>query len=565
MAQTPNTSPELAVQLIQRFDAMKNARATWDSLWQDIGNYVMPRKAEILSQRTEPSTQRQNVLFDSTAVRANMILANGQLSWMTPHESPWFNFEPPEQLSSIDEVKQWFQRCTKIAQTALAQSNFYSEIHELYLDRGAFGTSAIYCEPGQRAPLVFRTLSVGSFALAEDDEALIDTCYREFELTLRQARQMFGAENLSEKMQKELQNAEKDAKGYDKCFKFIHAIYPRDPGSIDPRKADPKNMPIASCYVEADSKHVAREAGYKEQPFMATRYLKWGNAVYGWSPSWVALPEARQLNFLEKQMDALAELAAFPRMLVPSSHEGDIDFRAAGVTYYDPSNPNAIPKEWATGGRYDVGEARGQVKRDAINNAFHVDLFQMFAGIDQRMTAREVSERSSEKLTQFSPTFARMTVELFNPLLARVFAVLLRGGFFPPPPQQALIADANGAFLPEPKVSYNSRIALAIRALDNSAFQRTLESIQPIATIRPDLLDNYDLDRIARDMARNDGLPADWLLPEDQVQQARQARAQAQTQQAQVEQAQQLADAAGKAGNIKPESALGQALAGAAQ
>ena len=539
---------------------MKSDRAPWDSFCQEIANYVMPRKADILESASVPSTAKQQVLFDSTAVRSNNILANGQLAWMTPHESQWFGFDVPPELKGNDAVEQWFKRCTEIAHLEFARSNFYSEIHELYLDRGAFGTAVIFCDEGTKNPLRFETWAVGSYSIAEDDEGYVDTVSREYQFSLRQAEQHFGRENLSDEMQKTL--SENDPKKLDQKFTFIHLIYPRRPDEIDPTKADPENMPIASVHIDQKAKKIVKNSGFRELPFFVTRFLKWGKAAYGWSPSWVALPDSRQLNFLEMNMDALAEIAAFPRMLIPNNYVGDIDTRAGGVTYFDPSNPNAIPKEWATSGRYDVGLDRADRKRKAIEDAFHVDLFQMFAQQEKQMTATEVSERAAEKLIQFSPTFARMTTELFNPMLRRAFSILLRGGYFPPVPPEAIMQDGTGgAFLPEPKISYSSRIAMSIRALENNAFNRSLAMVMPLAQLRPDVLDNFDFDRIIRATARNDGVPADWIADAETVKQIRQARAQAQAQQAQMEQAQMMADAAGKAGNIKPESAVGQALA----
>lgn len=557
--------PELARRLIARHTALKSERSPWDAFWQEVGNYVMPRKAEIVEQTDTPSTAKQQTLFDSTAIRSNNILANGQLAWMTPHESSWFSFDPPAELSGSEAVAQWFKRCSEIAHLEFSRCNFYSEIHELYLDRGAFGTAAIFCDEGKRNALRFETWMVGSFSIGEDDEGYVDTVSREYCFTLRQAAQHFGEENLSEAMRKRLSEAKSDPKKLDERATFLHLIYPRDPSEIDPTKVDPENMPIASVYIDQAAKHVVRVSGFREIPFFVTRFLKWGNSPYGWSPSWIALPESRQLNFLEKNLDSLAELAAFPRMLIPQNYAGDIDTRAGGVTYFDPNSPNAVPKEWATGGRYDVGLDRANRKQKAIEDAFHVDLFQMFGQLQKgNMTATEVSERAAEKLIQFSPTFARMTTELFNPLLRRAFSVLLRGGYFPPVPQEAVMQDAaGGAFLPEPKISYSSRIAMSIRALENNAFNRSLAMIMPVAQLRPDILDNFDFDKIVRAMSRNDGMPSDWMMDAEQVKQLRQARAQAQAQQAQMEQAQMLADAAGKAGNIKPESAVGRALEGA--
>ena len=182
----------------------------------------------------------------------------------------------------------------------------------------------------------------------------------------------------------------------------------------------------------------------------------------------------------------------------------------------------------------------------------------MFAQLQKQMTAREVAERASEKLIQFSPTFARLTTELFNPLLRRVFAILARAGKFPPPPQQLTMV----GYIPEPDVAYNSRIALAIKSLENAAFIRTSEMLLPYVQIKPDMLDNFDFDEICRDMARNDGLPARWLMEEEMVAQQRAARAQAQQQAMQAQQMEQAASALGKAGSVKQDSALAGMLPG---
>lgn len=536
----------LAESLCARAASLDAARATWDSFWQELARYVMPRKSQITYRNDYPGTDRESQLFDATAVEANMVLANGQLSWMTPSETPWFSFDPPAYLEGDDDAKQWYKRCTEIVQLELARSNFYSEIHELYLDRGAFGTACIFVQEGKSNLLNFECFNVGEYSLAEDDEGLVDTLFRNLRMSARAAVKRFGGDNVSEAVQK----AAKDPKKEDEKFDFLHAIYPRSDREIG--KADGMNMPWASVYVDKYQKgqKICREGGFQEKPFMATRYLKWNSEVYGWCPAWVAYPEARQLNFLEKQLDALAELAAYPRMLIPEHLKGAVDYRAAGVTYY--SDPTMMPKEWATQGRYDIGVDRANHRRTVIEKAFHVDLFRMFASLEKQMTAREVAERSSEKLIQFSPTFARMTTELFNPLLERVFAILARAGAFPPPPESIV----RGGGIDTPEVTYTSRIALAIKALQNSAFARSLEMFAPVASFRPDIFDSLDLDRILRDTARNDGMPAEWLLPEDQVVAIRQQRAEAEAAAAQQQQAMVAADAAAKLGKVPADSPM---------
>lgn len=552
---------ELAEYLLARNSALKSDQSTWLTLWQSIADYVMPRKAEIITKQGAPGTQRTDVLFDSTAVYSNATLANGMLSHMTPADSRWFVFDPPRALSANDDAKQWFQACTEAAQVALATSNFYSAIHELFFDDGAFGTSVLYVQEGKQSPLNFKTFDIGTYSLSENSEGLVDTCFKEIEFTCRQAAEEFGEENLSDKLRKEVQDAKKQGSYPDRKHTFLHAIYPRPDDERKAGKSDGPNKPIASVYVEMDTRHVCKVAGYDELPFFASRHLKWGSCVYGWSPSWVALPEARQLNFLTKQLDYLAEVKAFPRMLVPDTHEGEIDLRAGGQTYFDPNQPAATPKEWMTQGDYAIGLQREQEKKQAIERAFHVDLFRMFSNIDKQMTAREVSERAGEKLIQFTPAFARKTTELLNPMLRRVFAICIKQGLFPPPPHAALERDAEGNyFVPEPDITYTSRIALAVKALNNVSFMRSMELISPIAQVRPDVLDNFNFDQITRDGARNDGLPADWLLDAKTVEETRRARAE--SMQAAMQQQQMLAtaEAAAKAGSIKKDSALAQAL-----
>lgn len=552
---------DLAEYLIARNSALKNEQATWLTLWQEIGDYVMPRKAEILTKQSSPGSQRNSVIFDSTAIYSNAVLANGMLSHMTPADSRWFVFDPPRNLADNDDAKQWFQACTEAAQIVLATSNFYSAIHELFFDDGAFGTSVLYVQEGRQAPLNFKTFDIGTYCISENSEGYVDTIFKEVEFTCRQAEEEFGEDNLSDKLRKELQEAKTKGNYPDRKHSFLHAIYPRPETERKAGKTDGPNKPIASVYVEVAAKHVCRNSGYDELPFFASRHLKWGSCVYGWSPSWVALPEARQLNFLTKQLDYLAEVKAFPRMLVPDTHEGEIDLRAGGQTYFDPNQPAAMPKEWMTQGDYAIGLEREQRKRDAIERAYHVDLFRMFSGIDKQMTAREVSERAGEKLIQFTPAFARKTTELLNPMLRRVFAICIKKGLFPPPPAAVLERDAEGnLFVPEPDITYTSRIALAVKALSNVSFMRSMELISPIAQVKPEILDNFNFDQITRDGARNDGLPADWLMDQKKVDEMRQARAQAQAQAQQQQQMLMAAEAAQKAGSIKKDSALAEAL-----
>lgn len=558
--------PELGRLLLERYEALKTIRAPWETLWQDIAKYVIPRRAAGLNGSVEtPSTMHEGLLFDTTAVRANMTLANGQLAWMSPLEMPWFSFDPDQ---GDDEAKRFLSKATDVGRSKLAVSNFYTAVHEFYLDRGAFGTACLYVEPGKKNVLNAKVWPVGSFVLDEDDEGNVDTVMRCFKLTARQAVQKFGEKNVSGKV---LEKVKKGGAAAHEKLDYIHAIYPREDAERDKAKMDDVNMPIASVYFEKDGCHICKQSGYEEMPVFVSRYLEWGSAtgwLYGWSPGFAALPEARQVNFLQEMMDALAEKMAFPPVLAPDELEGEIDPNAMGVTYFskDLIQANGLPKEWMTQGRYDIGLQRIQERQKAINEAFHVDLFQMFAQLTKQMTAREVGERSQEKLIQFSPTFARLTTELFNPLLERVFGILLRGGMLGEVPQSMVVPiNETQGFVPVPKVRYSSRIALTLSALPSIGYARTLERLAQTAQVAPAVLDNFDFDGLERDAALADGVSADRIIPEADRDKVRQTRAEQMAQQQQMEMAAAAADTAAKVGKIPADSPVGKQLEGAFQ
>lgn len=550
---------KLLAEVMALHEHVKGKRSGWDSHWQALANYVQPRKAYISEQRVEssPSGEKESQLFDSTAVQANMTLASGHMSWMTPAEVLWFAFEAPQRFTNDDEVRGWFHQCTAIAAIELARSNFYNEVHEAYLDRGCFGTASFYIGESKRGGVMFRNEECGRYGILEDCEGTVDVHIREFKLTYRQAVQEYGA-NCCPKVLEEY--GKEPMKCASREVEMIHAVFPRLERDLD----NPTYMhkPFASVHVDMSNKFICRQGGFDEFPFAVSRYLKWGSAPYGWAPSWMALPDMRQINFLSKNLDLLTELKIFPRLLMPSELKGGADLRPGGITYMKSGlAQDQQPKEWATVGDIKEGMEREAVKRDAINKAFHVDLFQMFSQMEpKQMTAREVAERASEKLIQFSPTFARLTTEFYQPILRRMFRLFFNQGKFPPPPRQMVQIIGGQALLPEPQIVFNSRVALAMRQLENVGFMRTMDGLAPMATIRPDIMDHYDWNRIARDMARNEGLPEAWLLPAEEVAQQQQARAQRQAQAEQAQIAESVAGAAGKLGSIKPGSPIAQLI-----
>ena len=499
------------------------------NLWNDCGSMCMTRKlSSVLAHygtgtSNDVFTPDQRVL-NTVAIRANETLAAGCVSWITPSDSQWFSWKPVPQIEGKAAVEDWLSACAEIATAYLASSNFYNRIHEFFADWATFGTASLSAKTGRKNPLLFRTHDNGSYTLAEDDEQNVHRWFREFDLTADQARAKFGMDKLPESVRNQISAGKLNEKS-----RYLHAIYERQLSEQDPERG-PLGMPWASCYIHIASKQKIEEGGFQELPTFSGRYFRWSeNSPYGVSPAMLALAEIRGLNFLELLMATLGEVTVNPRVIVPEGMESVPDLRAGGITIGPMSGEG--PKEWMTGGRFDVGLNLIERKERAVQEAFHFSLFQQFQQIERQITAQEVRAREAEKLARFSPAFSGLTSEVINPLLERVFMLLLRNDLLPAIPQEAVVNTPAGHQVLFPRVVHTSRMALALQSLKKSSVANMLELFLPMSQLKPDVFDNLDSDAAFRDLTRSDGMPADYLLPEDQVLSVREARAKAQQQQ----------------------------------
>jgi hypothetical protein len=247
---------------------------------------------------------------------------------------------------------------------------------------------------------------------------------------------------------------------------------------------------------------------------------------------------------------------------------GDVDLRAGGITYYSAADPNSIPREWATQGRYDIGQDRVKMKQAHIEDAFNVPLFQMFAQEEAQrggtpITATQVRAMESEKLVLISPTYSRLTTELLIPIVKRCYGILARRGLLPPPPQSLIQLAPNGEpFIPEPQVIFNNRMSIAVGTRSVQVIDEVVQGAVAVAQATGDMspLDNFDFDKIVREKTLANGGDAEFLRDPQMIAQIRQGRAQAAQQQSMMEQQAHQADIAQKLGSVKPDTAAGAQL-----
>ena len=130
----------------KRIVAMESNRGTWEDHWQEILDYVMPRKADITTVRSK-GTKRTEVLFDSTAVTANTLLSASLQGTLTSPSLPWFSIKLRDKIINEDhDTQMWLEDTARRMYDAFNDANFNTEVHEMYLDLTSIGTGCLFVE-----------------------------------------------------------------------------------------------------------------------------------------------------------------------------------------------------------------------------------------------------------------------------------------------------------------------------------------------------------------------------------------------------------------------------------
>jgi hypothetical protein len=518
---------ELTSALISRFDRLSGRRQNWETHWQEVADYMLPRKADITKRRSR-GDKRMEKIFDSSPLQALELLASSLHGMLTNPSTPWFTlrFKQLEEMND-DEAKLWLEEATEVMYKAFNRSNFQQEIFELYHDLITFGTAAMFIEEDDDDLLKFSTRHIDEIYIAENQKGKIDTIFRRFNMTARALVQKFGTNVSKDVSSISVKNPYEE-------ISIIHAVYPRN--DFNPNKKDKKNMPFESVYFEYKGGNELSVAGFKEFPFVVPRYLKASNEVYGRSPAMTALPDVKMLNEMSKTTIKAAQKQVDPPLLVPD--DGfllPVRTVPGGLNFYRSGTRDRI-EPLNIGANNPLGLNMEEQRRNAIRAVFYVNQLMMQDG--PQMTATEVIQRNEEKMRLLGPVLGRLQSELLQPLIDRVFNILLRNNQFAPPPESLSGVNID--------IEYVSPLAKAQKSTELQSIIRAVEILGSLANVAP-VFDYVNFDNLVKHVADIVGMPQKLLKSQGEVQEIRNEQAQQQQEQMQMQQAQQVAKMAGDA------------------
>jgi hypothetical protein len=533
---------EKAYQVIREQEHEAGKRGHWEMIWEQIARRILPSYAtQFTSQnRFNPSEGQQFTEEMVDATGANALLRFGAVmeTMLTPRSSTWHYLEPSDQVLMKDRpTRLWFEEATRLLfKLRYAPSaNYASQKHEDYLMLGAFGTGALYIDAlrsKRERGFRYSAVNLGQCYFRKNHQGIVDTNYRRFSLTARQAVQEFGADSLPERIVEDA----KDGVRSQRPYWFIHKVSPRDESEYDPDRVDLAGMPFAECFVSVTGKHYIKEGGFKTFPYAISRYMTTPGETYGRSPAMFALPSIKTLNEIKKTLLKQGHRATDPIILAHDDGILDaITLKPGGVIPGGVSAEGKLLVNTLPIGTPILGKDQAEEERRTINDFFLVTLFQILVETPQ-MTATEVIERAREKGALLSPTMGRQQSESLGPQIERELDLAMQMKLLPPLPPA--LVEAQGEY----QVRYDSPLSRMARAEEASGLMRSLDYVTGIVNITkdPSPLDHYDWDTIIPELSDIHAVPVKWRKSLDDVMKLREQRAQ----QAEMQQAIEAAPAA---------------------
>ncbi len=536
--------------LMNRWSALSNERSSWMSHWRELTKFFSPRSGQFLSegaigQKQNNGAKMHTHILDNSPLRSVTVATAGLMAGMTSPARPWFRLQTPDpQLNKQHRVRQWLSDVEDVMRDVFLYSNTYRAYRRIYKDLVTIGTGASFKMSDGQDVVRHYTLAPGEYCVGVNEREVIDTLYRQFQMTVDQLVSKFGYQNCSTRVKNMY-----DSKNLTAYVPVMHAIEPRR--ERDPFKIDNVNMPWKSCYLEIDSadKGLLSVSGFRHFPGIIPRWEVEAHDHYGVAPAMSALGDNKQLQQEQYRKSQGIDYQTQPPLQVPSTLVGAIEKGPGGITMVDAVG-QGIKSAWDVelNLEYLLNDIRDV--RARISAALFEDLFLMFTmegpGV-QPKTAEEIAAKKEEKLLMIGPVLENLQDEMLTPEIESTFIFMLQAGLVPPAPpelhNQPLV------------IKFVSILAQAQRLIGVNSVDRMIGTVVNMSAAKPQVLDKLDGDAIVDYYADVFNIDPDLIVGNDQVAIIRQQRAAQQAKQQAMEAAPAAAQTAKTLGETNVQGA----------
>ena len=504
------------------FSEMKNRRVPWESRYQAISDYQLARSD--FQQEKRSKSPDDSKIYDGTAMDSWFMLTNAIQAILINTETNCVYLDSLEESETTDEEVLWFENARINLQNIFRSDacRFPTQINETLGDLTGYGYGAIHSgyDPSRHS-LFFSSRPIPEIYIDQDTKGIVDKVFRRYTLKNEQAEKIFGS-----KTPDLVRKANKAGKGLEEMT-WLHTFSPH------PDKYD---SVISYHLLESEGDFVMTEE-YDELPIHIVRWRTDAGQVYGRGPGVIADPFARTLNQVVKTWIKQAQKSVDPPLLVaddgviqgPKTTPGSINF----VTSYSPGTQEPI-RPLDSGANFSVANAEIERLQSSIRKAYHHDILQITDS--KELTAFHVQELTQRAQQWIAPVFQRIKVELIQPMVERSLKLGINNRLIPMMPQSL---QEKGI-----KVVYISPAQRANRIQEAEATMKALERIIALSQVYPEMLDNYNPDKIAKTIHNDFAADPTIMNTTKEINKLRSEREENRAQRAQQEESNQVIEQA---------------------
>lgn len=508
-------SEELMLEDIKsRLKQLESNRERFVPRWIEAQNYVAPTVYDWHNLDSIPEIPKR---YTSAPCDYLATLVSGLVGYSISPNIVWFKLSLENtKLLNLYGVKDFLEGCEETLLAEFNRSNLYSQAGVWIQDAATIGHGVMLCsEDIANDKLRFTTMRSNEIYLDQNENGEIDTVFRKYLMTLRNAVEFFGLEKLDPQLQADYKEVNK----WNNPVEILHAVYPRT--QYNPEHKNAKNMPYASIYIDLKNNKVIEEGGYEENPFSVFEWQQLPGLAYSNSPAIAALPDIKILNVAKKTSMQIAQTSAEPPMRVSNSIR-NINLVPRGFTYINTNDEVIEPIR--TGENYPITlDVVKQIQQD-IKDWFDVDFFLMLQQQAGNRTATEVMELQGEKAAVLSNLIVALNGAL-SKIITRSFNLLMKNGKLPEVPEA--LSSMNASM----KIDFVGPLAQAQKKYHSmGGIAQALQMAQPIMQIFPNAGDFIDADQLMKHAMEGQGMPQRVIREDDDVQKLREERVQAKAQ-----------------------------------
>ena len=367
-------------------------RSPWIARWDGARRYTVPSADDDVA-----------TLYDATAADAADNLAASIYTLLTPPESMWL------QLVGESELSQNADYATTVLRANLNDSNFYTTIHQCYMDLVILGTACLFMAEspiGASSAFTFTAIPMNDIAILPN--AVFHTTSMPACEVMEKYPTWTPPANLRDTIRRDPETP----------LKLVQSLVGTEFTAWLDVGGDIENNIVATGTFETN-------------PYIIFRWSVSSGELYGRGPVLRALPDIKTANKVVELVLKNATIAVSGIWM--ADDDGVINLQNINLT---PGAiiPKAVGSSGLTpltsGADFDVSQLILKDLRERIRHALLADRLGLLS--DKEMTATEIMARNADMMRILGATYGRMLHEFIRPLCDRGLQILARRGLIAP-------------------------------------------------------------------------------------------------------------------------------------